>query len=261
MLSDFSNMLRLSGYSEDFRLNTINGVLLRWREVLNQVDQGNRLLHRPQNMIAEQKRARGGNNTATWFLKGEVTNTLKVPYTPSGTLRNNVQKALNSIRGPDGGYTKVVETAGTTVSHLVTTKTETGCSYVTKCLVSDESNCQTPNVNYEAICSDCPPPSGSTTNPPSLYIGTTGSNIHHRSLLHVSDKKSSLHTHNKDHHSESVSDFSRFKFTKTDTYQGVLPRIMSEAFKIAHSSNRLMNSKKEYGAGKWISLNPTKFNT
>ena len=127
--------------------------------------------------------------------------------------------------------------------------------------MSDDSNCQTANVNYKAVCTECPPPSGNPDNPPSLYIGTTGANIHHRSLLHASDKKSSLHSHNKDYHNDSVNNFDRFKFSKIDTYSGVLPRVMSEAYKIAHSKDKLMNTKKEYGAGKWITLNPTKFTT
>ena len=103
ILSDFSNMLRLSGYSEAFRMNTINGALLRWREVLSLVDKGDRVLHRSQDQIANQKKEKGGGNPATWFLRNQTTSTIGVPYTPSGMLKNNVQKELNKIRGPDGG--------------------------------------------------------------------------------------------------------------------------------------------------------------
>ena len=207
-----------------------------------------------------EKLERGGGNTGTWFLNGETTATLKVPYTPSGILKHNVQNVLDKVRGPDGGYTKVVETAGTPVSRLVSGKPDSGCRYVKKCLVGD-SDCQTANINYNATCSDCPPPGSSNINPPSLYIGTSGSNIHHRSILHTTDKKSALHKHNDLYHSDSPDNFERFRFRKTNTYNNVLTRVMSEAYQIANSSDKLMNSKNEYGAGKWISLNPTKFTT
>ena len=243
-----------------FRQNTISGVIKRWHEVCKMVDDGTRVLHRSQEQIMRQKLDKSGTSSATWFMKDEITSTMNVPYTPNGVLKSNIQNALKKVRGPDGGRTKIIETAGTVISRLMSPPTQSGCPYNKKCLVGD-SNCQSPNVNYQVTCSDCPPPNSSPDDPPSLYIGTTGANIHHRSILHKNDKKSSLYKHNKDYHSDTITNYDRFNFVRTSNYNSVLTRVISEAFEIAHSSNRLMNSKGEYGAGKWISLESNKFTT
>ena len=46
IMAEYSNMLRLSGYSEQFRYNTENGVMTRWNTVLDDVSKGNRVLHK-----------------------------------------------------------------------------------------------------------------------------------------------------------------------------------------------------------------------
>ena len=178
-------------------------------------------------------------------------------------MKDKIQKSIQSVRGPDGGFTKVIEEAGTPVGQLVSTSSTQSCNFVKKCLVG-ESGCQTPNIIYEVTCTDCP--SGDPVDPPSVYIGTSGANIHHRSTLHrndISAKKpgSSLYKHNMKYHIDTHTDANRFKFKQISTHPTVMNRLLTEAHSIAHDNRKLMNSKNEYGAGKWVSLVTDKFST
>ena len=105
--------------------------------------------------------------------------TLKVPITPGGALINRLNTALKDVHCLDGGHTKIVEEAGTMVSHLVSARPQLGCSFTKKCLIG-ESDCQAPNINYNVNCIECSV-GNPVSDPPSLYIGTTGASIHHRS--------------------------------------------------------------------------------
>ena len=118
ILSSFSNMLRISGYSEVFRQNTISGIQKRWNEVLVDVRTGKRVLHRCQEDIINAKKNKGGRTASSWFLKGTTTSTLNVPITPASQLKSRIQNKLNNIKGPDGGKTLVLEESGTTVGLL-----------------------------------------------------------------------------------------------------------------------------------------------
>ena len=159
----------------------------------------------------------------------------------------------------------MIEEAGTPVGLLVPgPASSNSCQFNTKCLVGD-TNCQTPNLVYEVTCKECPN-SDPVSDPPSIYIGTTGANIHARSLTHKSDisaKKvtNSLYKHNLKFHSETHTESDRFSFKTLSTHSTVMSRLLTEAYKIAHSDKRLMNSKNEYGAGKWVSLETNKFST
>ena len=90
IMADYSNMLRLSGYSEKFRVDTVEGVLSRWEVILKEVHEKKRVLHRSTSQIIQHKLQRGTVNNSTWFLKGENTTTMSVPITPASKLRNNL---------------------------------------------------------------------------------------------------------------------------------------------------------------------------
>ena len=208
------------------------------------------------------KSIKTGRCASTWFLTGQTTSTLTVPMTHNSELKSKVQEALKDLRGPDGGHCQVLEDAGTPVSLLAPGAKPTGCPHQKKCLIGD-SDCMTSGVTYHCVCNECPQ-NDSTVDPPSLYIGTTGSNIHYRSLLHKRDIKkpsSALHRHNEKYHADTLDDTSRFSFKKVSAHSNVIGRLIHEAHSIAHSDVPLMNGKNEYGQGKWIALESTKFNT
>ena len=248
-------MLKLSGYSQNYRKNTLTGILKRWDTVKNEIESGNRQFHRNREQIALQKASRGGNNAANWFLKGTVTTTLSVPITANSALKNNIQKTLSSTKGPDGGSTMVLEQAGLRLPLAVPCPPcSTGCQHQDKCLVDSTKRCGGSRVVYKAISEDCPETHG--TKP--QYIGTTGHSLHSRSLTHLKDVKAkklanSLAKHNKKFHQDTDNSAERFKFHQVSSHPKNLERYLTEAYWI-HNSQNIFNSKSEYGMGKWISV-------
>ena len=151
-MADYSNMLRLSGYSEKFRADTVEGVLSRWEVILKEVQEKKRVLHRSTDQILQHKSLKGTVNNSTWFLKGENTTTMSVPITPSSTLRNRLQDKLSDVRGPDGGRLIVVEESGMVVTRTFPVPGQPkGCQYKDKCNVKDDTNCQKMGVIYSIL--------------------------------------------------------------------------------------------------------------
>ena len=224
-------MLRISGYSERFRSELLNGVLKRWDQVVSDVKNGTRVLHRSQELIRSQKSVRTGRTASTWFLKNETTSTVSVPITPSSHLRSQIQTILNGVRGPDGGRTKVLEESGTVIARMAPPTQPLGCQYRTKCLAQDDTNCQVSGIIYKAKCTDCP------DTVPNVYIGTSGQSVHARSLSHAQSIKykssaNSLYKHNLANHPDTHLKYDRFKFERVSTHQGLMERLLTEAYSI-----------------------------
>ena len=251
-------MLKLSGYSEEYRRNTLSGVLKRWDTVVAEINDGTRKFHRNRSEIQLQKSTRGGNCPANWFLKGTVTATLSVPISHDSKLKRNIQKSLKSTKGPDGGSTLVIEQAGTRLAHAIPQPSNsTGCPYPDQCLVDPDKRCGGSKLVYKAVCQDCPEQNGSRPQ----YIGTSGHTLHSRSSTHAKDIRgskaaNSLFKHNKKFHQDSAKETDRFKFQPVSSHPKNTDRLITEAYWIQHSTN-VINSKQEYGHGKWISCNFT----
>ena len=107
---------------------------------------------------------------------------------------------------------------------------------------------------YEVQCNECP--SGGPGDPHSTYLGTSGTNIHHRSLLHLRDisgKTTSkyLYKHNIKYHNDTHTQSDKFKFKTVYTHPSIMNSILTEAYSITNRKTQLMNSKYEYEAGKF----------
>ena len=116
---------------------------------------------------------------------------------------------------------------------------------------------------YEGKCQDCP---DDDSNQPYRYIGMTGQSIHARSLTHMKSIKgkessNSFHKHNLHKHSDSVMNYDRFKFTQLSTHNDNISRYLTEAYKIYHAPDKLINSKTEYNASKWITIDARRTGT
>ena len=84
-MTEYSDMLRISGYSEKERLNFIKGALTRHREMLDEVNRGERvLLFRERKHIEEAKDLKGGLSAASWYLGGQVKTTVSCQATQEG---------------------------------------------------------------------------------------------------------------------------------------------------------------------------------
>ena len=132
------------------------------------------------------------------------------------------------------------EDPGTPVGALVSPTKQVGCGYLKKCLVG-ESDCGRSGITYKATCTEYP--KDGPNPPPLMYLGTSGSNIHHRSLLHKRDVKkptSALYRHNSKFHQNDPHNCDRFKFEVIATHKKVIPRFLDEAFRISHRPKQVV---------------------
>ena len=96
-LTIFSNCLRISGYSEKERFETIRGACMRFKEMRRKVDEGEiPSINRKKEEIIAMKIKKGGLTVGSWYLSGEVNKVITCQATPGGILAKHLKKNLNS---------------------------------------------------------------------------------------------------------------------------------------------------------------------
>ena len=106
-------MLRISGYSQEYRFNIIKGAIDRMKEVRAKVASGEWVSqYRDRPTIVSAKAARGGFSKGTWFLKNETTTTLTCAATPGSMLQERLKATLKAGVQADSGQTMVLEDGG-----------------------------------------------------------------------------------------------------------------------------------------------------
>lgn len=160
-LSTWGNMLRISGYSAEYRYRILQGAILRHDQMLEEEKSGlieNFYRNRAQ-MVAHLLSKGGKASAATWFLKGGVTTTLTTMATPGSNLKNRIQAALKTVQSPDGGTTKVIEASGVPISWGLKKKNpfrQEGCHFSDpKCGVDPKVDCGIMGSCYVITCNDC----------------------------------------------------------------------------------------------------------
>ena len=102
-MDTFSNMLRLSGYSQPHRRNVIKGAIERMIEIRNNVKSGKwKSQYRNRIEISKAKLAKGGNSASTWFLKGDATSRVTCA-TLNSELQKVIKENLSIEKRADGG--------------------------------------------------------------------------------------------------------------------------------------------------------------
>ena len=90
-------MMRVSGYSEKDRFETIRGAHMRYQEMRSKVEKGEiQSLNRQKKEIQKMKEDKGGLTAGSWFLKGNIRRVMTCKPTPNGQLAVNLKKALNT---------------------------------------------------------------------------------------------------------------------------------------------------------------------
>ena len=226
------------------------------------------------------KKNKGGSSKSSWFLKGDITQTLQMTMTPGGSLTKQVREKFKTIPGPDGGKTLVIENGGKPILAGLTKKDpfeNNNCKWNEPCLVSQEQDCSNSNAVYKISCTECQDP---TKQPASqfcqaqpspqveiepgvrnLYIGQTGRTLHSRSQEHLrglkkGDIKCPLFKHSEEKHNGDKN-HQRFKMELIKSTRGNLTRLLTESENInAHKPEILLNSKSEYGRNKVVRFTP-----
>ena len=153
--------LRVSGYSEKERFDSIRGAVSRQEEMRRMVSEGEiPSLHRTRKEILQCKARKSGILASTWFLKGETSRSVKCHPTPGGRLAKLINKAMN----PEGNRerTHIVEEGGIPVisSLKVNNPFFNGkCRYGDEhCIVKDRVDCGKTGCLYEITCNGCKDP-------------------------------------------------------------------------------------------------------
>ena len=89
-VSQYMNSMRISGYSQEERYNTARGAVLRYRELKEQARTGQRECYYRSGENIRRKKDESKNWSNTWFLKGNIKNTVSCPVTPGGILKKNL---------------------------------------------------------------------------------------------------------------------------------------------------------------------------
>ena len=263
-LSLFSHSMMISGYDMQFRRQIIKGVIQRYKQIEDQVNEGSRDWYRSRTQIKDDKLKKGGNNASTWHLKGDVRQTLQMPITPSGMLVRNVRDKINNITGLDGGKTMVLEMGGMPITAGIMKndpfKPSTCRFGNANCLVDNANDCMSSNAVYKITCQE--PSCLDKSNMKSLYIGQTGRSLHARAKEHASgltnnDPKCPLTKHANKFH-DDMPDRPNYKMEPIRRCRGNVERLLTESQWIGrHDDANLMNSKMEYGRNKMVRYRPT----
>ena len=76
VLGEFSNSMRVSGYTEKVRRDIVKGVLERGKQVESEIEAGTRVRFRTREEIDEMKGKNKHRHRSTWYLRGGATGVL-----------------------------------------------------------------------------------------------------------------------------------------------------------------------------------------
>ena len=127
ILSDFSHKLKLSGYSEKFRLEVIQAAVRGYRRQCERADKGGTPLHRPRSYQRETRRQKKLLAATSWYRPADVVGFF--PMTAGGKLAKQVQHIVTEELGRLDMSVKIVETAGKSLRSQISKLDLTGCFY------------------------------------------------------------------------------------------------------------------------------------
>ena len=256
VLSIFANTMRVSGYSQKVRYDTIKGIIARYKQTEEEITAGTRQRYRSGDIIRQQKDSKLGQSTNTWFLRGGTTCTLTVQCTPGSKLKTLVCNRIGSRPGPGGGLTRVIEESGESVMLGLKKSdpfSDNVCPFPNKCSTDSKTDCTRSRCIYEIQCNIC---MDAIPGKRTVYTGTTGCSLHkrlgeHMSAVNQSDMKNAIAKHMYNEH-RNMSPNVTTSILGTQRFN--LQRYVAESLLIEKSTknpeNIVMNSKGEWGRQK-----------
>ena len=250
ILSKYMNMLRISGYNQDYRNEVLRGILARIKTFEEMVKAGVRPRARSGAEIRAEKATREGTYVDNWFVRGQNTQLLMIKYTEGSALKEAVRSRISNLRSPDGGTTKIVERGGQSLlSGMGPKGVARNCPFTHTCIVNEKWDCTTPNSIYRWDCGLCGEVPGGRDR---IYIGTTSFSIHKRTMEHLRDLQggnvngSAIAKHQMDFHQGLDPSFG---VRLIDVQGQTLRRYVQEALVLDRSRRNadLINRRSEWG--------------
>ena len=255
-LSIFMDSLKKSGYNELYRFNVLKGALERMDTFEKQIKDKIIKRYRTRSEIKEMKKLKAGRTNQSFFLRGNVVDTLEVSHTEKGELAQLMRNKLKTIQKPEEGQTQVIERSGRSMMSGLRKEFPhklPGCDRQVKCSVDPKYNCSAMNVTYKVTCKLCPD-NDTADNTRGVYLGCTGRSVHVRALEHEDDarddkQKNAISKHIYNNHPDAdLTTPDLMKVTVVASHTKTLTRVIDEGIRLEHNSN-LANSKGEWGRG------------
>ena len=254
VMSEFMNSLRISGYDHRYRFLLLKGILNLNQKHEEEILAGDRVRFRSREEILQHKERKLGKFPATWFLRGEHQNTLKVQATPDSGLVTAMNKLLGGKICTEGGSTKFIELGGKQITRGLSIPesftANTGCVFDQKCNINVECDCRTSRAIYSQECMKCK----DLQLGRSVYLGTTGRKLHLRNLEHLSDLQNKRRSNALYKHALNEHPGEQVHFESNPLVTGIkynLDRFIYESLKIseyhANQNVNLLNSRAEWG--------------
>ena len=105
ILTEFSNAMRISGYSEQFRLEIFKSAVTGYQRMCAQADAGIRPLHRKRDWSPEERRRKKLLSNTSWYRPADAVGFF--PATPNrelATTIQNITKEEGKRIGMDNGH-------------------------------------------------------------------------------------------------------------------------------------------------------------
>ena len=250
ILSEFSFALYMSGYSEKFRLETIQSAVIGYERQCERSDKGETPLHRPKDWEKEKRRKKKLLTKTSWYRPNSVV--AFYPQTPDQELLKEIQPIISESCGRLGLRGKAIEMGGVSVRNQLCRLDLTGC------IQPDCPLCESGlaggshtrrGVVYTGQCTLC-----QEKGLDARYVGETGDSAYHRQTEHAGDIKRKETTnafakHLEVFHPDRAGDKSVFKIKTEATFRKCVERQCHEGVMIESSKDKvdvLLNSKSEW---------------
>ena len=249
ILSEFSHKMMLSGYSERFRLDTIQSAVRGYENQCAAADAGIKPLHRPREFQSEERRKNKLLSKTSWYRPASAVGF--IPATPGAELADEIQKIVTEETARVGLTAKIIETGGKSLKDHLVRLDLTGCFYPKcyLCEAGDHGGSHTRSgAHYSGICVIC-----EEQGKLARYDGETGRNGYYRSTIgHKKDiekknDENAFAKHLEKFHPERVGDPTAFKLKVESTHKKCLERQVTEGVYVSNSkADHVLNSKSEY---------------
>ena len=254
ILSEFSNKMMISGYSEQFRLEVIQSAVRGYEKQLEKHDKGITPLHRPREFQAEERWKKKHLTKTAWYRPNHAV--CFIQATPGAALAKEIQGIFNEEGARIGMSVRVVETGGTSLKHHLVRNDLTGCIYPNLpkdpcflCEADVKGGSHTKSgVHYSGECQLC-----GEKGIVAKYDGESGRNgywrctMFHKKEIIENKESNAFAKHLQIFHPDRIGDPTAFKLKVESTYSKPLERQVTEGIAITNSTaDYIMNSKSEY---------------
>ena len=249
VLSEFSNKMMLSGYSEKFRLEIIQSAIRGNENQCEAADRGIKPLHRSRGFQTVERWKKRALSKTTWYRPNDTVGF--VAATPNGVLAKTIQAIVSEETARIGLSVRIVEQGGISIKQQLVRLDLTGCFYP-DCYLCESGTTggshTRSGAHYSGICVPC-----DQAGKEARYDGETGRNAYwratkfHKPQILSNTESNGFAKHLQLFHPEQVKDPSAFKIKVESVHSKCLERQVKEGVFITnYNADYVINSKSEY---------------